>query len=298
MIKYIHILAFSLTIHFLFSSTYVMSITMKNNDQHYVENQLILNNPDRSNNIHLDDLNFHNLLDILDRQICPKHVNNNISYCLQNRHKCETSYYLVNWIYYNLKKGTPSSLIINLLDQEINNSMTLYYSKIFQEDYNSKGMNIKPDVIIINYSDFECPHCKKVSKLVDILYEQYPNNIKIIYKHFPISFHKNAKILAMIAESCRTSENFIKFHHALKNKNIVNYINIYEIIKECEFNVCEIRQQTFNKKTYCKLSNSLKESRIMMISGVPTMFFNNYQYHLNAELFSLKTQLEISRSIK
>jgi len=35
-----------------------------------------------------------------------------------------------------------------------------------------------------------------------------------------------------------------------------------------------------------------------MISGVPTMFFNNYQYHLNAELFSLKTQLEVSRSIK
>ena len=54
---------------------------------------------------------------------------------------------------------------------------------------------------------------------------------------------------------------------------------------------------SFNKLIYCKIVNSVKEARNIMISGVPTLFFNNKKYNLTQDLFSLETRLKIEYGI-
>ena len=44
-------------------------------------------------------------------------------------------------------------------------------------------------VSIIEYSDMECPYCKKNNQTINLLKDTYDNNVNFIYRHFPLSFH-------------------------------------------------------------------------------------------------------------
>ncbi len=47
-------------------------------------------------------------------------------------------------------------------------------------------------ITVIEFSDFQCPYCARGGKTVKQLQEKYPNDVKVVFKHFPLAFHKQA----------------------------------------------------------------------------------------------------------
>ncbi len=61
-------------------------------------------------------------------------------------------------------------------------------------------------VTIVEFSDFQCPYCSKGAKTVDQILEKYPNDVKVVFQHFPLGFHKWAKPAA-VAAHCAGQQN-------------------------------------------------------------------------------------------
>ncbi|MCY3969166.1 MAG: DsbA family protein [Acidobacteria bacterium] len=52
-------------------------------------------------------------------------------------------------------------------------------------------------VTIVEWSDFECPYCKSVLPTLERILEEYPNDVRLVFRHFPLhAIHPNAQAAA------------------------------------------------------------------------------------------------------
>lgn len=56
-------------------------------------------------------------------------------------------------------------------------------------------------VTIVEFSDFQCPYCSQGAKTVKQIIAKYPDDVKIVFMHFPLNIHPWAKTAA-IASYC------------------------------------------------------------------------------------------------
>ncbi len=51
----------------------------------------------------------------------------------------------------------------------------------------------KASVTIVGFLDLQCPYCTRELPKIKQIQEEYPNKVKFVYKHFPLSFHKKSR---------------------------------------------------------------------------------------------------------
>ncbi|HVH86760.1 MAG TPA: thioredoxin domain-containing protein, partial [Terriglobales bacterium] len=77
--------------------------------------------------------------------------------------------------------------------------------------------NVNAPVEIVEFSDFECPHCKKAQPKLEQLMNESPN-ARLVFENFPLSrIHKWADRAAGYADCIarKSPEQFWKFSHAV-----------------------------------------------------------------------------------
>jgi len=72
-------------------------------------------------------------------------------------------------------------------------------------------------ITLVEYSDFECPFCSRGFSTVRELLAEYDGKIRFIYKHLPLSFHRQAMLASQYYEAIRlqSAEKAFKFHDAI-----------------------------------------------------------------------------------
>lgn len=62
-------------------------------------------------------------------------------------------------------------------------------------------------VTLVEFSDFQCPYCARVQPLVKTLREQYPEQLRVVFLHFPLSSHEWARPAAIAAQCAAQQED-------------------------------------------------------------------------------------------
>ncbi len=72
----------------------------------------------------------------------------------------------------------------------------------------------KNKVVIVEWSDFQCPYCQKAYGVIQKLFDKYGDQIELDYRHFPLDFHPAAVPAAAISECARDQGSFMEVHNA------------------------------------------------------------------------------------
>lgn len=71
-------------------------------------------------------------------------------------------------------------------------------------------------VTIIEFSDFQCPFCKRLFQSIIRLEAKYPNEIRVVYRNYPLGVvHPQAKAAAIAAECAAAAGRFREYHDLL-----------------------------------------------------------------------------------
>jgi protein-disulfide isomerase len=71
-------------------------------------------------------------------------------------------------------------------------------------------------ITLIEYGDFECPTCKLAASTPKLLLERFPNQVRFIFRHFPLEdSHPHALLAAQAAEAAAAQGKFWPMHDAL-----------------------------------------------------------------------------------
>jgi protein-disulfide isomerase len=71
-------------------------------------------------------------------------------------------------------------------------------------------------VVLIEYSDFQCPACKAYEPLLRQAESLFESNVAFVYRHFPLTqLHANADLAARASEAAGKQGKFWEMHDAL-----------------------------------------------------------------------------------
>lgn len=73
----------------------------------------------------------------------------------------------------------------------------------------------KAKVVLIEYSDFQCPYCGKHDPTMQKIMDEYGDDVAWVYRHFPLSFHPNAIPAAIGSECANEQGKFWEFADAM-----------------------------------------------------------------------------------
>lgn len=73
--------------------------------------------------------------------------------------------------------------------------------------------------VLVEYSDFQCPACAAYEPLLQKLLSEFPNDLTLVYRHFPlITIHRNADLAAGASEVAGHHGKFWEMHDLLFEK--------------------------------------------------------------------------------
>ncbi len=131
----------------------------------------------------------------LQQQIRTQHLLNQYSLALEK-----------GWVISNLKP--PSEFLL------VGNIQTGYI----------RG-NKNASVILLEFSDYQCPFCGRVQNTISRLVNDYKERVAFGYRHLPLSFHKDADEAAIATECAREQDKFLEFHLLLYSRQKAQTLN-------------------------------------------------------------------------
>ena len=140
----------------------------------------------------------------------------------------------------------------------------------------SRGPENAP-VVIVEFSDFECPFCKDSQEIINMIVEKYPNSVRHVWKDAPsTSLHKNAFDAHLAARCAQEQNKFWEYHDLLfeNQANLSNKTTLPSIANLVSMNGRLFEQCFDSQNAKAKIDRSIVEAEVLGVNTIPFFFIN------------------------
>ena len=130
-------------------------------------------------------------------------------------------------------------------------------------------------VTIAVFDDYQWPYCARLEPFFQQVLDKYPDNVKLVIKHFPLSNHKYAHKAASAALAANVQGKFWEFHSKLfKNYKVINDAKIQDIAKELGLDMEKFTKDMQSPVIKSLIARDVSNGRQIGVRGTPTIFIN------------------------
>jgi len=136
-------------------------------------------------------------------------------------------------------------------------------------------------VTIVEFSDFQCPFCKRVEDTLKQVRTKYGNDVRIVWKDLPLPFHPRAipaTTLARVAYKQKGNKGFWEAHQALfDSQPKLEDSDLESIAQKLGVSWGAVKAAIDDKKFQSKLDANSDLANDLNARGTPHFFINGYR---------------------
>ncbi len=142
----------------------------------------------------------------------------------------------------------------------------------------------KAPVTIVLFSDFQCPYCAKIGDITDKVLAKYPKDVKLVFKHYPLTSHKFARTAAIASVAAQNQNKFWEFHDRLFDSfSGLNMDKVREIAKALGLNMEKFEKDMADPAIAAKIEDDKADGIAASVRSTPTAFINGRRLQSRGE---------------
>ena len=139
-------------------------------------------------------------------------------------------------------------------------------------------MGADPDdakVIIVEFSDFQCPYCQRGAEVIAEVMADYGDEVSLVFKDFPLSSHEYAQTSAEAAECAHNQDMFWEYHDLLfANQNSISPAYLSAAAEELGLDMDEFESCMDSGATTSEVRTDYGHGVSAGVRGTPGFFIN------------------------
>lgn len=134
-------------------------------------------------------------------------------------------------------------------------------------------------VTIVEFSDLQCPFCRRFHPTMQQILQNYPNQVRWVYKHFPLdAIHSEARPAAEASECVweqKGEDGFWQFVDGVfENQDRIGSALYRELAQQTGVNTAQFEQCVSSRKYQQKVEDQYQQGVAAGVQGTPGSFVN------------------------
>lgn len=130
-------------------------------------------------------------------------------------------------------------------------------------------------VTIVEFSDFQCPYCAQLQSTLKEVMAAYPKGVNLVFKNFPLSFHKQSRHAVNAALAAKEQGKFWEMHDILfENFNKMTDDSFKEFAAKLGLDEKKFMADFSSNKYDQLIQQDIDLAGTAEVNGTPTLFIN------------------------
>lgn len=135
-------------------------------------------------------------------------------------------------------------------------------------------------VTIVEFSDFQCPFCSKAVAETKALMRQFPNDVKLVFKQFPLDDHAQAEFGAEAALAAQAQGKFWEMHDLLYGGYPdLSRATVMAYGRKLGLDMKRFTTELDTHKYKARVHAEEQEGETVDVAGTPTFFIDGKKFN-------------------
>jgi protein-disulfide isomerase len=146
-----------------------------------------------------------------------------------------------------------------------------------QVGYDPKRLrgNPKAPVMIVEFSDYQCPYCHQVEATLNEVLAQYGDKVSLAYRDFPLTaIHSQAEIAAEASRCALEQGRFWEYHDQLFAASKLDKDTLVEYARNLKLDDKQFGSCLTSEKYKAEIEKDSEEGKKAGVQGTPGFFIN------------------------
>jgi protein-disulfide isomerase len=140
--------------------------------------------------------------------------------------------------------------------------------------------NKNATVELVEFGDYQCPHCGAAYPVIKEIQETFGDQIKFIFRNFPLSeIHPAARPAAIAAEAAALQDKFWEMHDTIfENQNRLSSNFLLKLAENLSLDITQFNTDIESDSMNEKVDNDFESGVRSGVNGTPTFFVNGKRF--------------------